>query len=84
MQRLGLTPARAHQPAVGGADHEYRHVRGANPLYHQALLLSDNQRMEIDHHPEESVRILQDCFVGDELWLRVVPNTRKLGGSGYP
>ena len=39
-----------------------------NQLYHQALPLSDNQRMEIDHHPEESVRILQDCFVGDELY----------------
>ena len=85
MQRLGLTLPERISLLSAALTMNSGMYEVQNQLYHQALPLSDNQRMEIDHHPEESVRILQDCFVGDELWLRVVlEHHENWEGSGYP
>jgi HD-GYP domain-containing protein (c-di-GMP phosphodiesterase class II) len=47
--------------------------------------LTAEQRAVIDQHPAEAVRILMQCGVQDNEWLRaVLEHHEQLDGSGYP
>lgn len=53
-------------------------------LHRQAEPLTEEQHALIQHHPEDSVRILQQAGVTGELWLKtVLQHHERIDGSGY-
>lgn len=53
-------------------------------LHQQPEPLTDNQREQIQNHPLDSMRILQDAGVTNRLWLDIVAqHHERIDGSGY-
>lgn len=54
-------------------------------LYQQEAPLTEQQKKAIYEHPENSVRMLRQVKVADELWLScVLSHHENLSGTGYP
>ncbi len=56
-----------------------------NELYEQKVKLTAKQKFKIQAHPVESVQILKQAGVNDQLWLDVVlQHHERVNGEGYP
>jgi len=54
-------------------------------LHEQTSPLTSEQKQQIQHHPEESVRILKASGINDLLWLNIVmQHHERSDGEGYP
>lgn len=85
VQRLGLGLPERTSLLCAALTMNISMYTAQNDFYRQAIPLSDAQRDMVDEHPVASVKLLQACHIGDDLWLRsVLEHHENWEGTGYP
>lgn len=82
--RLNYSPDDRHRIVCAALSANVGMLELQESLQHQGEV-TQAQRQEINHHPEESVTLLRQAGVEDPLWLEIVLQHHEcVDGSGYP
>ncbi|WP_181919347.1 HD-GYP domain-containing protein [Alkalilimnicola ehrlichii] len=82
---FGYDEARAESLAAAALSQNISMLRLQTRLHNQAKPLTEEQRHQVDEHPEQTVKLLRDIGVDDSVWLlAVAQHHERFDGKGYP